>query len=294
MSTFTLYPGCLVTMRYPGFEVAARKVAEAFGFELTSCDGFSCCPDPVWIRSTNEESWLTLAARNLSIAEAKGFPLLTLCNGCFETLKTASVILQNDGKKKEKVNENLRAIGREYQGQLEVKHMVQALYEEIGPDALKEKTVRSFNGVKAACHPGCHYMRPSRIAQVDDPVNPHVLEEMVQALGLETVDYKGKTLCCGLPIFQTDRELSLKLAYKKLDLMKDADFIVVTCPSCFSQFETAQMLRKKEKSEENGKTLPVFHYIELLALALGVPPSDLMFEVHRIPVQGVLQKMGVS
>ena len=73
--------------------------------------------------------------------------------------------------------------------------------------------------------------------------------------------------------------------------MEEADLIAVTCPSCFSQFETAQVLRKSEKNESS---IPVFHYLELLALAIGVPKEDLLFEVHRIPVDGVLQKMGVS
>ncbi len=292
MSTFTLYPGCLVTTRYPGFEIAARKVAQSFGIEFTEADSFSCCPDPVWIRSTEEETWLTLATRNLAIAEARGAPIVTLCNGCFETLKTASYLLKEDPKLKEKVNESLKAIGKEYKGPLEVKHMVQVLYENLGPEALKEKIVKPLNGVKAACHPGCHYMRPSKVAQVDDPLNPHVLEEMTTALGVEVIQYKGKTLCCGLPIFQTDRELSITLALKKIDLFGDADFIVVTCPSCFSQFETAQILNKKEGN--NKRTIPVFHYMELLALAMGVPADELRFEVHRIPVDGVLQKMGVA
>jgi len=290
MSTYTLYPGCLVSRRYPGFEVAARKVAECLGIVVAGVDGFSCCPDPVWIRSSNEDLWLTLAARNLSIGEGQGDTLLTLCNGCFETLRTASILLK-EGKEREKVNNYLKAVGKELKGEIEVKHMVQALYEEIGPEEIRKKVEIPLMGIKVACHPGCHYMRPSEISGVDDPVDPKVLIEMIDAIGAEVIPYQGKTLCCGLPIFQTDRELSLKLAWKKLALMEEADLIAVTCPSCFSQFETAQILRKGERNE---RPIPVFHYLELLALSIGVPKEELLLEVHRVPIGGILQKMGVS
>jgi len=226
-----------------------------------------------------------IATRNLSIAEEKGNNLVTLCNGCFETLNSANFYLKNSEERRKDITLKLKKIGREYNGSIEVKHFVQVLYEEIGPEKLKEHIKRPLNGLKLAVHTGCHLTRPSEIANFDDPKNPIKLEELVRALGAEVIEYKGKTLCCGLPIYATDKELSLSLAKDKLELIREADGIVVVCPSCFQQFETAQ----------TGETekIPIFYYFELLALALGEEPENLGFETHRVKVDHLIQKLGV-
>ncbi len=291
-TVFTLYTGCLIDRRFPGFEAATRFVAEKLGWELKEASGFTCCPDPVWVRSSNVETWLTLAARNLAIASTQEAPLLTLCNGCFETLNSAAKILEHSPKKAETVNQRLQQAGLSYRQPVQVKHFLQVLVDlyRQNPDRLTSLIVRPLHGIRLAPHPGCHLTRPSEYAQFDDPLNPRALDEILTAIGAEVVDYPERTHCCGLPIFATDRDLSLSMARDKVSALQEkADAIVVTCPSCFLQFETAQALDR-----EHPHKLPVFFLSELLALAMGADPKALAFQAaHRVPIQAILEKLEV-
>ncbi len=289
MSAHVLYPGCLISRRYPGFEAAARFVAKKLGMELVDREGFTCCPDPVWLRSARQDLWLRMAARNLAVAAGQNGDagsLVALCNGCFETLNTALHLLKTDQKQREQVARFLESQGQTLSTCLQVKHLVQVVYETLGPEELKKHLVRPLEGLTLATHPGCHLTRPSDIARFDDPLNPRALDELVEALGARVLDYPTKSQCCGLPVFVTDRELSLSLAAEKIRAVAQADGLVVTCPSCFQQFETVQML------DRSLPRVPVFYYFELLALALGADPGEIGLDQHRIKADAVLARLG--
>ncbi|MHA2621291.1 MAG: CoB--CoM heterodisulfide reductase iron-sulfur subunit B family protein [bacterium JZ-2024 1] len=279
-SEYTVFPGCLITMRYPHFEASSREAVRVFGIELKDAPGFVCCPDPVGLRSMDTGTWLTIAARNLSVAEERGLPVASLCNGCFETLNSANRILKANPDKKEKVNELLKNTGRTYRGTLEVKHLLQVLYERVGPEGVRNAVKRPLAGMVLATHPGCHALRPSPLVQFDHPVEPRVLDEMVIALGAKVKDYPEKMMCCGLPIYNYDKEISFGLARTKLRSLEGVDGLVVTCPSCFMQFENAQIVVR----DESIPPVPVYYYFELLAYALGMPVERVGFKNHRVPV----------
>jgi len=81
---FLLFLGCVIPYRLPSYEVSARKVLGKLGVELVEMPDFNCCGFPM--DPIDHELALTLAARNLSLAEQEGLNILTLCNGCFGTL----------------------------------------------------------------------------------------------------------------------------------------------------------------------------------------------------------------
>ncbi len=290
MSVHVLYTGCLIARRYPGFEAASLFVARKLGFSLEHREGFTCCPDPVWFRSADQERWLRMAARNLALARSnteESTTVVALCNGCFETLKTAQHLLATRQEQREKAARFLASLDLQPPDGVQVKHLVQVIYEDPGPEKLRQQIVRPLEGLHLAPHPGCHLTRPSAVAQFDDPLKPRVLDELVEALGARVVTYPNKTQCCGLPVFVTDRELSLTLAAEKIRRVAEAGAhaLVVTCPSCFQQFETAQMLDK------SLPRVPVFYYFELLALALGAAPQEIGLDQHRIKADAVLQRV---
>lgn len=288
---YLLFKGCLIPTSLPYMEIAARKSLEILGVETTETDNFSCCPDPVGIKAVSELTWLSIGARNLSIAQESGKDILTLCNGCYETLKEISHYLTEDKNLLEKVNEILSSSNRKYNGNTVVKHIAEVLYLDIAPAQISHIIKKPLYGLKVAAFYGCHLVRPSEIMNFDDPENPKSLDELITALGADSVPRMRKMFCCGAPLLGVNMELSLKIAKENLDNIKEskADCIVTLCPFCQTQFDRNQQVVERKFNKKYN--LPTFYYPELLCLALGVDIKQLGFNLHRVKVDSALNKI---
>jgi len=273
-----MFEGCTIGNRIPFIEAASRKVFEKVGIE-TSQAPFSCCPDPTGMKSFSNDAWLTIGARNLCLAEEEGKDIISLCNGCANTLRGVQHQLKHDSLKREKVNEQLAKIGKEYKGEIEVRHFVDVLKENL--DKIKSSISKPLSGLKVACHPGCHYMRPAEWMESDDPMRPKNLKVIVKATGATVVDYEEEVLCCGSAVTNAYEEHGLANLKIKMDSIKKsgADIICVNCPACFQQFDTKQRDLAKKYGEEYN--IPVLYVTELLALAMGVSADEIGLKFHR-------------
>jgi heterodisulfide reductase subunit B len=278
----------MIPQRIPSIEIAAKKAFEKLGIEAMELQGYSCCPDSVVARLLDRKMWLTLAARNLSLVEAQGLDLLVLCNGCYETLVEAKEILQHDVRTAKEIEEILAKTGRQYEGKVRVRHVVEVLHEDVGVDKI-EKLVKKPLKLKLAIHPGCHMFRET---ESDDIWRkPKQFEKIVQATGADVVKNKLDRLCCGFPMMQVNEEFALKrnllpklVAYQE----QGVEGVVVSCPACNVQFETGQILLRKYGARYN---IPCLHIVELLAVAFGFPAKELALDIHRSPVQQLAQKV---
>jgi len=289
---YKLFPGCTIGNRIPFIEASARKVLDKLGIK-TSDAAFACCPDPVGFNSVDHTSWLAMGARNLTLAEAEGKDILSLCNGCFQTLKLVNTELNHNEHEKEKINKILKGIGKEFKGSINVKHFVEVLHD-YGPDKIKEFVTHDFSGLKVACHTGCHYNRPSEIVQTDDPMEPVKLRELVAATGATPIDYTEEMLCCGSGVGNAEEEPSMQLLANKFSsaVKAGADVFVVICPACFQQMDTNQ---KKAGTQSNNEfKIPILYLTELYALAFGFNPDDLGLKFHRARLSGFLEKFGLK
>ena len=275
---FAFFPGCLIPTRHPAMEYAIRETLPKLGIDIVDLEGASCCPDPIYFKSKDKLSWLSVAARNLTLAEDMGLDIFTNCSGCTATLSETYHLLQ-DEKLRDQVNERLRKIGREYRGTSKVRHIVTLLRDVAGYDAVRESVVRPLEGLKMAIHYGCHLLKPSKIMQVDDPNNPTVMENLAEAIGATPVRHKNWYLCCGKAC-QTE-EVPSNMMHDLLGTVNDegADLLCMICPTCFGQFDFGQM-KVSQKFGEDFHTPPVY-YFQLLAFAQGVPYENLGFERQR-------------
>jgi len=292
--SYALYPGCLIRSRLPHLEKSARVVLNRLGVTLSELEGATCCPEGVGFRGLDEEVWLTLAARNLSLAGQASKPLMTLCSGCYSTFRESEHLLAANKSLRDKVARNLESINRQYTPAPGVEHFARFLYEKVGPEALTGLVSRPLKGLKAAFHHGCHFLRPSHLLEFDDPDNPTKLEELVRALGADVIDYPRKMLCCGLTVAGVDPDLSLSMGFEKLKLMKDygAQAVVLICPSCMLQFD----LNQRRMEQEFGRTLglPIFYLTELIGLAMGESADSLGLGLHRTGVRPLLDGLGTT
>lgn len=284
---YAVFWGCQIPARLPFLEKSIRMVMEKLGVELVDLPGFTCCPEPNLVKNYSEDAWLIAAARNLAVAEASGLTLLTPCNGCYSTLKSALGMIRDAVDTRERVAALLEKVGLQLQGHLKVKHLIEVLHDDIGPGKIKSLVRQPMNGMKIAVHYGCHMLRPSRYLRFDDPLQPAKYDALVQALGAESPDYDGKMHCCGssLSFAGQPGEADRLLRKKLLEVKERADALTVVCPACYIQFEHRQYVLQRQSSDLG---VPVFTYPELLGLALGLSPEELGLKEHRISTQGFL------
>ncbi len=278
-----MFLGCVIPNRYPFVEAATRHVLDKLKIGVVEAEGASCCPAPGVFRSFDIDTWLVLAARNISISEAKNRDFVTMCNGCYGTLNDVNYELQHEKEKKEFVNEALKEIGKEYKGSITVRHIVDVLYNEIGLDKLKKMIVKRFDGLKVGIHYGCHilkphYNKPWDYSSVEDP---KFLDELVEITGAESIEYKDKLMCCGAggALRTASKNVSIDITKQKLLNMREAgvDIIVDCCPFCHLQLDLGQMeVNGTFKDEiEEPFTFPVIYITQLLGLAMGMDPFKL-------------------
>jgi heterodisulfide reductase subunit B len=280
---YAFFPGCLIPTRYPHLEYVARLILPQIGIELIDVDKFTCCSDPIQFKGADRLTWLAIAARNICLAEEIGLNILTLCNGCVNTLTTANHMLKSQSELRDKVNRILTDTGHQFMGKVEIKHFLQVIIDDIGIGQIKDFIKTSLYGLNVATHTGCHLASPEDVMNFDDPIDPKVLDSLVAALGAEPVDYDLKSLCCGVGLNLSGKmDASSRLLKDKLENMNkyEADCIVVGCPFCYQQFDLGQIAASR-KYKFDFK-LPVLYYLQILGLAMGYTLDEMQYGTHRI------------
>ncbi|MBE0521977.1 MAG: CoB--CoM heterodisulfide reductase subunit B [Candidatus Methanoperedenaceae archaeon] len=300
MKELSLFLGCLIPNRYPGIEKATRLVLDRLDIKWSELKEASCCPAPGVFRSFDRITWLTIASRNLVLAEYKNTDILTICNGCFSSLMDANNTLKNNGEIRDEVNSHLKKINREFSGTIEVRHIIEFLYKDIGTEKLNHAIEKPLE-LNVAVHYGCHLLKPGKDRKLGSFECPVFFDELVEALGAVSIPYEGKTSCCGAGggVRSAMLETSLEMTGYKLERMKKAgvDCIVDACPFCHLQYDTGQAeLAKSGKKYD----LPVVHYSQLLGMALGFLPEEVGLHLNEIVNPGfeekirLMQKQGLS
>ncbi|MCK4583815.1 CoB--CoM heterodisulfide reductase subunit B [candidate division WOR-3 bacterium] len=288
---YALFLGCTVPARARNYELSTRRVAEALGIRLVDLDGSVCCGFP--IKSVHYESFLLTAAKNLILAEEKGLDICGLCSACTSMLTEVNKELGENEELRKKV---LRKLGIRkkfrFSNSIRVKHFARILYEDVGIDKIKSKIQKELAALKISAHYGCHYLKPSDIYDnFDDPEHPKSLDELIEATGAVPVDYENKNLCCGAGTLAFDENISFSMANKKLSSIKDAgaDAISLICPFCSIMYDNNQPTIESKFSEEYN--LPVLYYPQLLGLALGMSKKELGFNMNRVKVAPLIEKL---
>lgn len=282
MARYGFFWGCYIPNRLPHMEKATRAVFAALGIDTVDLDGFTCCPEKSMMKNADHDAWLTTAVRNLDVAEDAGVTLTSPCPGCFGTLKGATHEITGHPEKLVEVNAKLAKVGREYNRGADIKHLLEVLWDDFGPQTIRQRVTRPLTGLRIAVHNGCHLMRPSKELAFDDPFAPKKFDALVEALGATSIDYNTKMLCCGGLLARADdqaqAEHMCRMKLKELSTLK-VDCLTTTCPSCTMQYEMQQANLARMGEIYN---VPVLSYMELLGLALGLEPDELGISAHRI------------
>ena len=265
---YAYFGGCNIPYQMPETNAAIHVLLSAFSIELEDLREFTCCGYPV--KKLNTRAWLTAAARNLALAEKRQMDIATLCACCYHSLRMAKDRLARDSSMADEVNKVLAQEGLEYQGRVRVEHALALIGAAAGTDGIAQKVVRPMEGVKAACHYGCHLLRPSNVMDFDDPFTPTLLDDMAAAAGAAPVEWDRKMDCCGAPVLGADRNLALKLARGKLKSAAEsgAHELCTVCPFCHLFFE--DVLKSQPAGAEHGPYPVLVNYAVFFCRAMGL------------------------
>lgn len=291
---YALFLGCTIPLKLPHLEKAFREVASILGIGLKEMEGVSCCPEPVSLQSLNVETWLTMGARNLAIAERMGLDVLTICSGCYETLKTVEVLLEEDEEHHAAVNKTLSKINYEYKGTTKVWHFVELLSQPDWLETMKKMLVKPLDDLRLAVHYGCHLVRPSKIMQFDHPEKPEKIDNILKALGANTVDFATKLECCGYCARLQD-EIGENLVEEKMtelcELEEPIDALIAVCPACVTQYDRKERIIDRRTDKELD--IPVLYLPEIMAVAFGVDTESLDLKRRSVKPFKLIEKLQI-
>jgi len=282
---FALFLGCQIPVRLKQYETSSKAILERLGVGLVDIEEFNCCGYP--LRNIEFKAFLFSSARNLALAEKKKLDVMTLCQCCYGTLKKADFLLKESASLRKEVNAILEREGLRYEGEVNVKHLLYVLHQEVGIEAIKKNITKTFKGLRIAAHYGCHALRPSQVVEFDNPVAPSIFDQLVEATGAESVPWPMRLECCGAPLWGINDELSMDLTLKKLNDGKEsgAKYLCVACPYCHLQFDTVQ--KKIIAQRGVNHPLPSILYPQLLGLSLGIDREILGLKMNQIPSSGI-------
>ena len=230
------FPGCTLRTKAKDLDFYARECAKKLGVELCEIKDWQCCGG-VFVTAKDEIATKLSSVRALAAARDENEPLVTVCSACHNVIKQTNHALQTDPDFASKVNMYMLQDGKPfvpYNGETTVYHYLELLRDIVGFDKLKEAVVKPLTGKKIAAYYGCLLLRPSKVMRMDDPENPTIMENLINAAGAEPVVYAMRNECCGGYVMLESEKLAKNRCNMIIENAKaqGAEIIVTACPLC--------------------------------------------------------------
>jgi len=280
--TYAYYPGCTQETTAREYNESVKAVCAALGIELSELPDWTCCGAS---SAHTTDYWLahTLAGRNLAIAEKLNADIAVACPACYQRLAATAKEFRTDEKLREKLPS---LIGQPYEAKYDIRHILDIFCNTVGFDTIAGKIVKPLSGLRVVAYYGCYLVRPPALTEFDDAENPQSMDKLLQVLGADVQDWRGKVTCCG-------GSHSFTLRNTIIDMVSDiiaaagevnAEAIVTACPLCQVNLESRQSGKAK---------MPVFYFTELAAIAMGIENKN-WWPKHLIDPRDILKKHSLS
>jgi heterodisulfide reductase subunit B len=273
---FSYFPGCSLATSAAESNLSMMKSARILGFNLIELKDWNCCGSSS-AGTLCKNLALAMAARNLSLAPPDR-PLVAMCPRCLHYLRSAQNCLKNDPETRTKLEEQFN---RPLNLDLEIMHFMEILVR-YGLDRLHDKARRDLSGLKFIPYYGCTLARPPRLAR--EKYFQGEMENILMALGAEPVTTALSYRCCGSFLSATNPEVVTPLVNEIIEsaVAAKANCLVTACAMCQLNLE----IRATTKTR-----LPVFHFSEVLALALGAEDYETWFIRHIVDPRPLVERL---
>lgn len=272
MKEFAYFPGCSLEKMASSYHMSALETTKLLDVKLKELDDWNCCGATTYFY-IDELLAYTLCARNLAIAEKTGLDVVAPCSACYKNMYFTAAHLKKDADLAEHVNFALEEDNLQYNGNVNVKHLIEVFANDIGPEELKSRVVKPLEGVRVAPYYGCQIVRPQK--DKENVEQPQFFEEILAAVGATPVNFPLKMRCCGGSLIISSRTAALGMVRNLLQSAVDsqASVIATACPLCQVNLEVYQ----QQVNQEFGTnfSVPVLYFTQLVGLALGIPQKKL-------------------
>lgn len=287
---YAYFPGCVGQDSCSELDASTKLVAEELGLELVELEDATCC-GAGFVQDVDYDLARVLNARTFAMAERLGLDILTVCSTCQFNLDRANAELKSDPALLGEVNGMLAEVGLRYTGNVEIKHLLWVLVNEVGLANLHRRVKVDLSDLNIASFYGCQLIRPGTMHKYDDPDRPEYFEKLIAALGGKPVDYEGRKKCCGFPITFVNEHSSMTMNAKNMLEAKErgADLMATSCPLCHINLDMYQ--GRAEKVAGQRIDLPILHLPQLVGLAIGISPERLRVKRHLVSAKDVLAKI---
>ncbi|MDR3575196.1 MAG: CoB--CoM heterodisulfide reductase iron-sulfur subunit B family protein [Anaerolineaceae bacterium] len=280
---FSYYPGCSLHSTAREFDDSIQAIFKSLDIKLYELEDWNCC-SAASATTLNHALSLALPGRNLAIAQKSGRDMLIPCTGCFNRHKTTEFELKRHSSNSTMIEE---AVGFKYQGNFEVRSLLDVIGNEIGMEKLRRHIQKPLTSLKVVGYYGCLLLRPTKITQFENPENPTLLKELLQTLGAEVKPWSYAMECCGGDQTLVRPEIAVRLVNRLVEHAREAgaEAIVTVCPLCQMSLEMRQLAA--------GEKMPLFYFTELIGLAFGLDAAHSWWKKHLISPEKLLGSVGL-
>ncbi len=285
------YPGCCLQSTCKDFDTSVRAVLETLGIELKEIRRWTCCGSSA-THAASRRLAVALPLANLAKAQKQGFEdVLVPCAACFARFKFAWHEIEGDAKLRQEMEDVLR---HRFTERVKIVHPLELFAADDMLKRIAASKKRDISALKVVCYYGCLLVRPRVAVGIDDAEDPQRMDRLIAALGAETIDWAFKTECCGASLPLTRPEIVMKLSHRILSQAKQggADCIATACPMCHSNLDIHQEQMRAVYKDDFG--LPVFYFTQLVGLALGFSPQQMLLERHFTNPLPMLKSKGLA
>ena len=285
---YLYYPGCSLEGTAKEYDISVRAVLESLGAELVELKDWSCCGASA-AEAVSSLLSLSLPAVNLAIAETMdgSKDLLVPCSACYLNLKKVEEKTMADPDLRNLLNQILEEKSIRLKGMIRVRHLLDVMARDIGPEPIRQGLKRSLHGLSVAPYYGCQCLRP--YAVFDDPEVPRSMAPLIEATGAAVYPWHMGGKCCGASNMNTKTEVAVQLVAEILKAGRNADVIVTVCPMCQMNLEGYQ--RRASKAGGRDLSKPVLYLPQLIGLAMGMPADLLGLGMNLSPAGEFLLRL---
>lgn len=298
-----LFKSCLVSIEYPGVQSSTTYVFDKIGVDYLVSSEQTCCTGLGHYSDVFDQFTTTVnGARHFALSHKLDRPnFAMMCATCYAINKRVANLLNENDELRDSVNEVFDKCGYEWmkyekdniKSRENIFHVIDIFYSKR--KEIAENIKYDFSDFKIATHHGCHYCKAHYHDTIEGVRNPHIIDDVVNACGVETVGwYDFKRATCGNGFSQrfVHKDLSMDATNDKFKSLKDknTEILIHLCPNCHIQFDRYQPYMEKHYGEKLD--IINLNIAQFLAITMGADPYNVVgIQTHTVPVEPLFDRL---